>query len=83
MGKQIMVGSIATIAVLSGEKLMYKIAKHPLLVFGLGLIGGSLVYKNRKAIIASATDTLDSGKNLVLQQKEKVLDLIAEANEGQ
>lgn len=83
MGQQVMIGSLATLSVMSGEKLMLKIAKHPLLVFGLGLVGGCLVYKNRKAIIAGATNTLDSGKNLVLQQKEKVLDLIAEAKESQ
>lgn len=58
---------------------MVRIAKHPFLVFGLGLVGGVYVYKNRKAIIANATKTIDAGKNIILEQKEKVMNLIAEA----
>lgn len=79
LGHQVLIGSLATLTVVSGEKLMVRIAKHPFLVFGLGLVGGVYVYKNRKAIIASATKTIDAGKNIILEQKEKVMDLIAEA----
>lgn len=81
LGKQVFVGSIATLAFVSGEKLMIKLTKQPLLVFGLGLIGGVLVYKNRKAIIANADRVVTAGKNAVLHQKEKVMDLVAEVKE--
>lgn len=79
LGHQVLIGSLATLTVVSGEKLMVRIAKHPFLVFGLGLVGGAYVYKNRKAIIANASKTIDAGKNVILEQKEKVRDLIAEA----
>ena len=82
LGKQVMSGVFATVLVVAGEKLIFKLAKHPLLVFGAGMIGGVAVYKNREAIIASANKTVEIGRNVALEQKEKVLDLIAEAKEG-
>lgn len=81
LGKQVLTGSLATVAVLAGEKLLLKMAKHPLLIFGLGMVGGGVVYKNRALIIDQANKTLSAGKQVVLEQKEKVLDLIAEATE--
>lgn len=80
-GKQVLARSLATIAFVSGEKLFIKFTKYPLLTFGLGIIGGVLVYKNRKAIIANTGRVVTAGKNAMLQQKENVLDLVAEAKE--
>ena len=57
------------------------IAKHPALVFGLGLVTGYLVYKYRKEIIASSTKVVDAGKDFVLQQKENLEDIVAEIQE--
>lgn len=81
-GKQVMNGVLASVLVVSGEKLLLKLAKHPLLVFCLGMVGGFVVYKNRESIMTAANKTIDTGKNFVLEQKEKALDLIAEAKEG-
>jgi hypothetical protein len=83
MAKQVMAGTIATVTVNSGEKLMSKITKHPLLVFGLGMVTGYLVYKYRKEIINSTTKTIDAGKDFVLHQKENLEDIVAEAKESQ
>jgi len=80
--KQVTTGVFATVLVMSGEKLVYKLAKHPLLVFGTGIIGGFFVYKNRETIIAGANKGIETGINLALEQKEKMLDLIAEVKEG-
>ena len=60
---------------------MGKLAKHPVLVFGIGLAAGYLVYKYRKDIISSATKVVDSGKDFVLQQKENLEDIVAETKE--
>lgn len=80
-GKQLMAGTMATATVSAGGKLMSKAAKHPVLVFGLGMVAGYLVYKYRKEIIANASKTYDAGKDFVLQQKESLEDIVAEAAE--
>ena len=80
-GKQDLVGSLATVAFVSGEKLLNKFTKYPPLAFGLGMIGGVLVYKNRKVIIANTDRVVTAGKNTFLHQKGKALDLVAEAKE--
>lgn len=81
MGKEIVKGSVATAAVTAGGKLMGKAAKHPVLVFGLGMVAGFLVYKYRKEIIANTTKAVDAGKDFVLQQKENLEDIVAETKE--
>lgn len=83
MGKQVMAGTLATATVNTGTKLMSKASKHPLLVFGIGMVAGFFVYKYRKEIISSATKTIDAGKDFVLQQKESLADIVAEAKENQ
>ncbi len=60
---------------------MSKLTKHPLVVFGLGITAGYLVYKYRKSIISSASKVVDSGKDFVLQQKENLEDIVAETKE--
>lgn len=82
MGKQVMAGTLATATVNTGGKLMSKATKHPVLVFGLGVVAGYFVYKYRKDIIASASRTIDAGKDFVLHQKENLEDIVAEAKES-
>lgn len=81
MSKEIVKGSVATATVSVGGKLMGKAAKHPVLVFGLGVVAGFLVYKYRKEIISSTTKAVDAGKDFVLQQKENLEDIVAETKE--
>lgn len=81
VGKQVLAGTMATATVSAGGKLMSKAAKHPVLVFGLGIVAGYLVYKYRKEIIASASKTVDAGKDFILHQKESLEDIVAESTE--
>jgi hypothetical protein len=74
-------GSMTSATIHSGRKLMGNIAKHPVLVFGLGVAAGYLVYKYRKEIISSTTKVVDASKDFVLQQKENLEDIIAETKE--
>lgn len=83
MKKQMVNQSLATATVHSGRRLMNNIAKHPVLVFGLGVAAGYLVYKYRKEIISSTTKVVDAGKDFVLQQKENLEDIVAETQETQ
>lgn len=81
VGEKVALGAMSTATLKTGEKLMSKMAKHPLLVFGLGVVAGIVVYKYRKEIIANANKALDVGKDFVLNQKENLEDLVAESQE--
>ena len=81
LGKQVALGSMATATVNTGGKLMSKIVKHPVLVFGLGVIAGYVIYKYRKEIISSTNKAVGAGKDFVLNQKENLEDLAAESKE--
>lgn len=81
IGKEVVHGAIVSSTVHTGSRLMSNIAKHPVLVFGLGLATGYLVYKYRKEIISSTSKVVDAGKDFVLQQKENLEDIVAESKE--
>jgi hypothetical protein len=78
---EIIKGSMTSATVHGGRRLMSNIAKHPVLVFGLGIAAGYMVYKYRKEIISSTTKVVDASKDFVLQQKENLEDIIAETKE--
>lgn len=65
----------------TGKKFMSKIAKHPLLLVGIGVVAGFYAHKYRKEIIASVSGVADKGKDFVLQQKENLEDIVAESKE--
>lgn len=81
MGKQIVKGSMASATVQSGGKLMAKLTKHPVLIFGLGVAAGYVAYKYRKEIISSVEKATDASKDFVLQQKENLEDIVSETKE--
>ena len=81
VAKEVVKGSIVSSTVHTGSRLMSNVAKHPVLVFGLGLVAGYLVYKYRKEIISSTSRAVDAGKDFVLQQKENLEDIVAESKE--
>jgi len=81
VGKQVAAGSIAGATVKTGGKLMGQVSKHPLLVFGLGVVAGYVIYKYRKDIISKTTKAVDASKDFVLNQKENLEDIVAETKE--
>ncbi len=81
VANEIIKGSMTSATIHSGRRLMGNIAKHPVLVFGLGVAAGYLVYKYRKEIISNTTKVVDAGKDFVLQQKENLEDIVAETKE--
>jgi hypothetical protein len=58
------------------------LAKHPVLVFTLGVAAGYYAHKYRKEIIESATRATELSKDFALNQKEKFEDLVAECRES-
>ncbi len=66
----------------TGKKLMSNVKKHPLLLIGLGAVGGFFIHKYRKEIISSVSSVTSKGKDFVLQQKENLEDIVAETRES-
>jgi hypothetical protein len=64
-----------------GSTVMSKLVKNPVVVFGLGVVTGYLVYKYRKEIISSTNRAVEASKDFVLQQRENLEDIVAEAKE--
>lgn len=56
--------------------------RTPLVVFAAGVTTGYLLHKYRREIIQAVTKATDMGRDFVLQQKESLDDLVAEAQEG-
>lgn len=74
-------GAAVTVGAKTGGSLMKRLARHPLLVFGLGVVAGVVVYKYRKQIIASAVEVGEKGRDFVLQQRENLEDIVASTQE--
>ena len=81
MAKEIAKGSAASATVHTGGKLVKNITKHPLLVFGLGIVAGYVVYKYRKEIISGTNKAVGASKDFVLHQKENLEDIVSETKE--
>lgn len=73
--------AVAAAAAKPARSFLGRLARHPLLVFGLGLAAGYLVHKYRREIIAGVTRASEKSKDFVLQQKENLEDLVAECKE--
>ena len=71
----------ATTIVQTGKGVISTLARHPLVMFSLGIAAGYLAHKYRKEIITISSKTAEQSKDFVLRQKENLRDLIAEAQE--
>ena len=66
----------------TGKGVMTTLAKHPLIMFSLGIAAGFLTHKYRKEIILITSKTAEQSKDFVLRQKEHINDLLAESQEN-
>jgi hypothetical protein len=71
----------ASTIIQTGKGVMTTLAKHPIVMFSLGIAAGYLAHKYRKEIISITSKTAGQSKDFVLRQKENLKDLIAEAQE--
>jgi len=60
----------ATTIVQTGKGVMTTLARHPLVMFSLGIAAGYLAHKYRKEIISITSKTAEQSKDFVLRQKE-------------
>ena len=71
----------ASTIIQTGKGVMTTLARHPLVMFSLGVAAGYLAHRYRKEIISITSKTAEQSKDFVLRQKENLIDLIAEAQE--
>ncbi len=72
---------IASTIIQTGKGVMTTLARHPLILLGLGITAGYLTHKYRKEIISVTSKTAEHSKDFVLRQKENLKDLLAETRE--
>ena len=71
----------ASAIIQTGKEAVITLARHPLIMFGLGIAAGYLAHKYRKEIISITSKTAEQSKDFVLRQKENIKDLLAETQE--
>jgi sulfate adenylyltransferase subunit 1 (EFTu-like GTPase family) len=71
----------ATTIIQTGKGVVTTVARHPLVMFSLGIAAGYLAHKYRKEIISISSKTAEQSRDFVLRQKENLRDLLAEAQE--
>ncbi|MCX7066985.1 MAG: hypothetical protein NTW85_04770 [Methylococcales bacterium] len=83
--KSVATAVVATAIVESGLSFGKTIAKQPIVLFGLGIALGYFTHKYRKEIISITSHTAEQGKDFIVQQKNHLSELLAEAqgNDGQ
>ncbi len=81
VAKGVATGVAATTIIQTGKGVVTTLAKHPLVMFSLGIAAGYLAHKYRKEIISISSKTAEQSKDFVLRQKENLRDIIAEAME--
>lgn len=57
--------------------------RNPLVLLAGGIAAGYLLHKYQKEIVLAATKATGMGKDFVLEQKENLNDLVAEAQESE
>ena len=71
----------ASAIIQTGKGVVITLARHPLVMFSLGIAAGYLAHKYRKEIISVTSKTAEQSKDFVLRQKENIKDLLAETQE--
>ena len=81
IAKGVATAVVATTIVQTGKEVMSVLAKHPLVMFSLGIAAGYVTHKYRKQIISLTSKTAEQSKDFVLRQKENLKEFLAETPE--
>ena len=71
----------ASAIIQTGKGVVITLSRHPLVMFGMGMVSGYLAHKYRREIISVTSKTAEQSKDFVLRQKENIKDLLAETQE--
>jgi hypothetical protein len=65
----------------TGKGVITKLARHPLIMFSMGIAAGFFVHKYRKEIISITSKTAEQSKDYVWRQKELLKELLVETRD--
>ncbi|WP_254432319.1 hypothetical protein [Magnetospirillum sp. SS-4] len=67
----------------AGKSLLGRLLFNPVVMLGAGIAVGYYGYKYRKEIVAAVARASDMGKDMVLNAKENLADLVEENREAE
>ena len=83
LGHELGKGSVMAVGYGAGRSLLGRLLFNPVVMLGAGIAIGYYGYKYRKEIVAAVTKAGDMGKDLVLNTKENLADLVEETREAE
>lgn len=67
----------------AGTGIIRRIFSNPWVTLAIGAAAGYYGYKYRKEIVAAARQATDAGKDFVLEKRERLSDIVAEADDAE
>lgn len=83
MGPQLAKGAVMSAGMVAGRSVLGRLLTNPLVLLAAGAAAGYYGYKYRKEIAAALAKGTDMGKDLVLNARESLADLVEEAREAE
>ncbi|RAU20328.1 hypothetical protein CU669_18965 [Paramagnetospirillum kuznetsovii] len=83
LGHELGKGAVMAVGYVAGRSLFGRLLFSPVVMLGAGVAIGYLGFKYRKEIVAAVAKASDMGKDLVLNTKENLADLVEETREAE
>lgn len=83
VGPQLAKGAVMSAGMVAGRSVLGRLLTNPLVLLAAGAAAGYYGYKYRKEIAAALAKGTDMGKDLVLNARESLADLVEEAREAE
>ncbi|CUW41049.1 protein of unknown function [Magnetospirillum sp. XM-1] len=83
LGHELGKGAVMAVGYVAGKSLFGRLLGHPVVMLGAGIAIGYLGFKYRKEITAAMAKANDLGRDMVLNAKENLADLVEESREAE
>lgn len=83
VGPQLAKGAVMSAGMVAGRSVLGRLLTNPLVLLAAGAAIGYCGYKYRKEIAAALAKGTDLGKDMVLNARESLADLVEEAREAE
>jgi hypothetical protein len=83
LGHELGKGVAMSVGYVAGRSLFGRLLFNPVVMLGAGIAIGYYGYKYRKEIVAAVAKASDMGKDVVLNAKENLADLVEESREAE